>query len=91
MHDKGLGRLDVVDCLIEAMLRLGREAALDLDRIGTLPFPELQEQVDLRARSRAIKAGLGLPLKGRDQGNYRPPGIGIFEAPNQLIYLRTRR
>jgi len=41
MHDKGPGRLDVVDCLIEAMLRLGREAALDLDRTGTLPSPEL--------------------------------------------------
>jgi len=29
--------------------------------------------------------------EGACAGDFRPPGIGIFEAPNQLIYLRTRR
>lgn len=79
MHDEGPGRLDVLDSLIEAALRLGREAALDLYRYPNVivsPCPRLSiatQKVSLqpkwggRRRTALTKAGTmaAVPLNGR--------------------------
>ncbi len=67
MHDESLGWLEVLDRVVEATLRLGRKAALDLDRPGSPFASEFQEQIDLGASGRAVEAGLRSTRRGRDQ------------------------